>query len=88
MRKVWSFCKICRMYHVDFNNPVNNLDRRFETHLSEAERIDALSFNIYRKEIENLKGVFLIFVHANKQGIEYIKGKYPQGAFDKDKGDS
>ena len=75
---VWCFCKICEMYHVCWET--NGLDARYETHLSPEERIEAMSFPFYKKEINSIHGVYLILCHP-----EYLKDTmklYPKGIFD------
>ena len=78
MIRKWSFCKRCEKYHIDWNR--NNLDARYETHLTDADKADAISFPIYKKEISGMSGVYMIC--ADKDAMTQALLQYPSGVYE------
>lgn len=73
--ETWSFCNHCEMYHIDWTK--NNLDRRFETHLSKKDKEESYAFNVYQKEVNGLRGV--VMVCANIEAMPEVIKMYPSG---------
>lgn len=80
MSVIYSFCETCECYHVNWRK--SNLDLNYETHLSEAERIEKKSFPIYFKDIETFKNM-VSMVCCDRENVELAVKKFPTGFWER-----
>lgn len=79
MVATWSFCKKCEKYHVNWDK--DGLDKMYETHLNSEEKMESLSFPIYRKQLDRMSGAFMVLADPGP-ALQYAMKEYPSGFFE------